>query len=100
MRRILIGGLALFFILAEPQAGGAQDWPSRPIKLVVPFSPAGSADTLGRIFAHALSESLGQRVYVENRGGAGGMTASAQVGRADPDGYTLVVSGVASHVIA
>jgi tripartite-type tricarboxylate transporter receptor subunit TctC len=100
MWRILIGGLALLLVVAEPQAGRAQDWPSRPIKLVIPFSPGGSADTLGRIFAHALSESLGQRVYVENRGGAGGMTASAQVARAEADGYTLVVSGVASHVIA
>jgi tripartite-type tricarboxylate transporter receptor subunit TctC len=100
MRRILFGGLALLFVVAEPRAGHAQDWPSRPIKLVVPFSPGGSADTLGRIFAHALSATLGQQVYVENRGGAGGMTASAQVARAEPDGYTLVVSGVASHVIA
>ena len=100
MRRTLFGGLALLLAVAEPHAGRAQDWPSRPIKLVVPFSPGGTADTLGRLFAHTLSESLGQQVYVENRGGAGGMTASAQVARAEPDGYTLVVSGVASHVIA
>jgi tripartite-type tricarboxylate transporter receptor subunit TctC len=100
MRRFLFGGLALLLFAAGPQVGGAQDWPSRPIKLVVPFSPGGTADTLGRIFAHALSATLGQQVYVENRGGAGGMTASAQVARAEPDGYTLVVSGVASHVIA
>ncbi|HWE20738.1 MAG TPA: tripartite tricarboxylate transporter substrate binding protein [Hyphomicrobiaceae bacterium] len=100
MRRILFGGLALFLVIAEPQAGRAQDWPSRPIKLVVPFSPGGTADTLGRVFARAMSDNLGQQVYVENRGGAGGMTASAQVARAEPDGYTLVVSGVASHVIA
>jgi len=100
MRRILIGGLALLVAVAGSQAGRAQDWPSRPIKLVVPFSPGGTADTLGRLFAHALSETLGQQVYVENRGGAGGMTASTQVVRAEPDGYTLVVSGVASHVIA
>src|SRR5262245_38126240 len=100
MRRILFGGLALLLVMAEPQAGRAQDWPSRPIKLVVPFSPGGSADTLGRVFARAMSDNLGQQIYVENRGGAGGMTASGQVARAEPDGYTLVVSGVASHVIA
>jgi tripartite-type tricarboxylate transporter receptor subunit TctC len=52
------------------------------------------------VFAQALSDSLGQQVYVENRGGAGGMSASAQVARMEPDGYTLLVSGVASHVIA
>jgi tripartite-type tricarboxylate transporter receptor subunit TctC len=100
MLRILLAGLALLFVAAEPGSGRAQDWPARPIKLVVPFSPGGTADTLGRVFAQALSESLGQQVYVENRGGAGGMTASAQVARTDPDGYTLLVSGVASHVIA
>src|SRR5262245_45233470 len=100
MRRILLGGLALLFVVAGPQLGRAQDWPARPIKLVVPFSPGGTADTLGRVFAQALSERLGQQVYVENRGGAGGMSASAQVARSEPDGYTLVVSGVASHVIA
>src|SRR5262245_38237254 len=100
MRRILLGGLALLFVVAGPQLGRAQDWPARPIKLVVPFSPGGTADTLGRVFAQALSERLGQQVYVENRAGAGGMSASAQVARAEPDGYTLLVSGVASHVIA
>ena len=100
MQRILVGGLGLLFVLAVPLVSRAQDWPSRAIKLVVPFSPGGSADTLGRVFAHAMSESLGQQIYIENRGGAGGMAASAQVARAEPDGYTLVVSGVASHVIA
>jgi tripartite-type tricarboxylate transporter receptor subunit TctC len=98
--RILFAVLGLLFVVAEPRVGRGQEWPARPIKLVVPFSPGGTADTLGRVFAQALSESLGQQVYVENRGGAGGMSASAQVARAEPDGYTLVVSGVASHAIA
>jgi tripartite-type tricarboxylate transporter receptor subunit TctC len=100
MLRILFAGLAVLLVVAGPRLGRVQEWPARPIKLVVPFSPGGTADTLGRVFAQALSESLGQQVYVENRGGAGGMSASAQVARAEPDGYTLVVSGVASHVIA
>jgi tripartite-type tricarboxylate transporter receptor subunit TctC len=80
--------------------GQADDWPARPVKLIVPFAAGGSADLLGRVFAQALSASLGQQLYVENRGGAGGMAASALVARAEPDGYTLIVSGVASHVIA
>jgi tripartite-type tricarboxylate transporter receptor subunit TctC len=100
MRRILLASLALLFMAAGPLLARAQDWPSRPIKLVVPFAAGGTADTLGRVFAQVLSEGLGQQVYVENRGGAGGMSASAQVARAEPDGYTLLVSGVASHVIA
>jgi len=78
----------------------AESWPSKPIRLIVPFAPGGSADTLGRIFAHALSDELGEHVYVENHGGAGGVVAAAQVARAEPDGYTLMVSGIASHVIA
>jgi len=82
-----------------PGAALAENWPSKPIRLIIPFAPGGSADTLGRIFAHALSDELGQRVYAENRGGAGGVVAAAQVARAEPDGYTLMVSGIASHVI-
>jgi tripartite-type tricarboxylate transporter receptor subunit TctC len=78
----------------------ADNWPAKPIRLIVPFAAGGSADTLGRVFAQALSQTLGQPVYVENRPGAGGVVASAQVARAEPDGYTLVVSGVASHAIA
>jgi tripartite-type tricarboxylate transporter receptor subunit TctC len=100
MLRVLLAGFSLLSVVMAVHLGHAQDWPARPIKLVVPFSPGGTADTLGRVFAQALSESLGQQVYVENRGGAGGMSGSAQVARAEPDGYTLVVSGVASHVIA
>jgi tripartite-type tricarboxylate transporter receptor subunit TctC len=100
MGRLLLGGIALLLVLAMPPAGHAQEWPSRPIKLIVPFAPGGSADTLGRVFGHAMSERLGQQIYIENRGGAGGMVGSAQVARAEPDGHTLIVSGVASHVIA
>src|SRR5262245_63406568 len=87
--------LAVWLCVAAAGAGQADGWPSRPVKLIVPFAAGGSADLLGRMFAQALSHSLGQQVYVENRGGAGGVAASAQVARAEPDGYTLVVSGVA-----
>lgn len=98
MIRIALSIVVAGLLLASPAQ--AQSWPAKPIKLVVPFAPGGSADTLGRIVAQALTDSLGQQVYVENRGGAGGVVASGQVARADADGYTLVVSGVASHVIA
>jgi len=92
--------LAVLLFVVGHGAGQADAWPSRPVKLIVPFAAGGTADLLGRIFAQAHSASLGQQVYVENRGGAGGVAASAQVARAEPDGYTLLVSGVASHVIA
>ena len=99
MKKIASSLLLAMTVLLAPHAQ-ASPWPARPIKLVVPFSAGGSADTLGRIFAQALSDELGKQVFVENRGGAGGVTASAQVARGEPDGYTLLVSGVASHAIA
>jgi len=98
MVHVLIALVALLVVPAGPVK--AEAWPVKPIRLVVPFSAGGSSDTLGRVFARVLSESLGQQVFVENRPGAGGVTASAQVARAEPDGYTLLVSGVASHAIA
>jgi tripartite-type tricarboxylate transporter receptor subunit TctC len=99
MKKIASSLLLAVIILLAPHAK-ASSWPARSIKLVVPFAAGGSADTLGRIFAQALSDELGKQVFVENRGGAGGVTASAQVARGEPDGYTLLVSGVASHAIA
>jgi tripartite-type tricarboxylate transporter receptor subunit TctC len=92
---------ALLAILVVPQTATAQSaWPDRPIKIVVPFSPGGSTDTLGRLIGKQLSVALGQPVLIENRPGAGGMIGSQAVARAAPDGYTLVISGIASHVIA
>jgi tripartite-type tricarboxylate transporter receptor subunit TctC len=83
-------------------AGGvlAQSWPAKPVRIVAPFAPGGSADTLGRIVAQKLSESLKENFIVENRPGAGGALGSDLVAKAAPDGYTLVVSGIASHVLA
>jgi tripartite-type tricarboxylate transporter receptor subunit TctC len=78
-------------ILAGP--AGAQDWPTRPVTMVVPFAPGGVYDTLGRVFAAALSPRLGQQVVVENVPGAGGMTGATRVARAEPDGYQLLFGG-------
>ena len=83
--------------------GGAQaqaDWPSKPIRIVVPYAPGGSADTLGRAIGRHLSEAFKQTVVIENRAGAGGTIGSQLVAKAAPDGYTLVISGIGSHVIA
>ena len=76
------------------------DWPQRPLKLVVPYAPGGSADTLGRAIANYLTGALRQPVVVENKAGAGGVVGSHMVAEAAPDGHTLVVSGIGSHVIA
>lgn len=98
-RRQLLGAAAALACLpAGVRAQG--DWPSRPIRLVVPYAPGGSSDTLGRMIARQLQDSLKVSVVVENRAGAGGLIGSQQVAKALPDGYTLVISGIGSHVIA
>jgi tripartite-type tricarboxylate transporter receptor subunit TctC len=77
----------------------AADWPAKPIRLVVPSSAGGAADLIGRTFANAMAPALGQQFVVDNRPGAGGAIATEQVARADPDGYTLMVSGLPYHVL-
>jgi tripartite-type tricarboxylate transporter receptor subunit TctC len=97
MKAGLIALGVLCAVLTSPAL--AQAWPAKTVRIVAPFAPGGTADTLGRIAAAKLTESLGQSFVVENRPGAGGMLGSDLVAKSAPDGYTLVVSGVASHVI-
>jgi tripartite-type tricarboxylate transporter receptor subunit TctC len=92
--------LAAFAVLILSSSAWAQAWPSKPVRIIAPFAPGGTADTLGRIVAQKLSEQLKASFIVENRPGAGGALGSDLVAKAAPDGYTLVVSGIASHVIA
>src|SRR6266571_7982670 len=75
----------------------SQDWPTRPVTMVVPFAAGGPADTVGRILAPGLSELLGQQVIIENVGGSGGMTGAARVAKAAPDGYQFVLGNVGTH---
>ncbi len=77
----------------------AQTWPAKPVRVIVPFAAGGTSDNLGRIVAQKLSDAFKQPFVVENRGGAGGAIGSELVSKAPPDGYMLVVSGVASHVV-
>lgn len=78
----------------------AQHYPNRAIRMVVPFAPGGSTDTLARIVGQQLSENLGQPVIIDNRPAAGGMTGSDLVAKAQPDGYTLLIGSIATMVIA
>jgi tripartite-type tricarboxylate transporter receptor subunit TctC len=91
--RILAAALFSLVTLASAQA---QDWPARPVTMIVPYAAGGPVDTVGRIMAQGLSEVLGQQVIVENVGGAGGMTGATRVAKAVPDGYTLLLGGSAT----
>ena len=76
-------------MLSGTLEASAQEWPQRPIRIIVPFGPGGGADIIGRIVAQSLQEKLGQPVVIENRPGAAGTLGNEAVARADKDGYTL-----------
>src|SRR5438874_11720134 len=84
-------GVLATTVLAPEQSASAQTYPTRPITLVVPFAPGGSASTAARSVADKMSETLGQQIVIDNRGGAGGTVATRSVAKAAPDGYTLMV---------
>jgi tripartite-type tricarboxylate transporter receptor subunit TctC len=87
-------------MLLSASAALAQAWPAKPVRVIVPFAAGGTADMLGRVTAKKLAEAFRESFVVENRPGAGGALGSELAARAAPDGYTLLVSGVASHVLA
>lgn len=89
--------LALPALLATPAIAQAQAWPSRPIRVVVPFPPGGTTDFIARLVSQRLAVVLGQNVVIENRAGAGGTVGSDAVAKSPPDGYLLVISNIASH---
>lgn len=98
LARALVGVAVL---AAQAACGGAmaqQGWPSKSIKLVIPYEAGGLADRLGRIIAERLSQDLGQQLYAENHGGSAGLIAGTMVAKAEPDGHTLMVGGTGPHV--
>jgi len=90
-------GLALALLLALTGTASAQDFPSRPMTMIIPFAAGGPTDVLGRVIAQRMGEILKQNVIVENVGGAGGMTGSKRVAEAKPDGYTFGIGTVGTH---
>ena len=99
-RAFAVVGIAAVAAMALAPAGAlAADWPSKPVRIVVPFAAGGSADTFGRLYAEALAAAFGKPFYVENRLGGGGLVGTEAVARAEPDGLTLMVSGIPTHVL-
>jgi len=95
----LRGLLAILLAAMLATSAAAQGYPERAVRLVVPYGPGGVSDIMGRIVAQKMTEVLGQPVVVENRPGAGGMLGTGAVAKAQPDGYTLVLSSLSAYAI-
>jgi tripartite-type tricarboxylate transporter receptor subunit TctC len=98
-RRLLLLAAVPAAFLAMPMPASAQDFPNRPITLVVPFTAGGGNDLMARMAGELMSKTLGQQIVIENRGGAGGSIATRQVAKAAPDGYTLGLGGTGTLAI-
>jgi tripartite-type tricarboxylate transporter receptor subunit TctC len=96
MSRAVIALASLSFILSTTPIS-AQDWPNRPMTMVVPFAAGGAVDVLGRTLAARAAEILGQQIVIENIGGAGGMTGANRVAKGVPDGHLFVLGSVGTH---
>jgi tripartite-type tricarboxylate transporter receptor subunit TctC len=97
-RRKMLAAIGTAPIVVPLRASAQSAWPSRPVRVIVPYPPAGGADTTARILYAKLGETLGQQFVIENRGGAGGTIGEAIVAKADADGYTLLHDGTAFSV--
>jgi len=97
-RRVLAGAAATLAAPFLATSALAQAWPTRAVRVIIPYPPAGGADTVGRIYFAKLSEALGQQFVIDNRGGAGGTIAEAAAAKADPDGYNILYDATAFSV--
>jgi tripartite-type tricarboxylate transporter receptor subunit TctC len=98
MTKTMWAGAMLALALTSPVCHAQDAWPAKPVKIVVAFGPGGTADVLGRMMAAELSNAFHQQFFVENKPGNSGSVGSAQVARADPDGYTLMIGGAGPHL--
>ena len=99
MRRVARWSTALLALVLAAGTAFGQAYPTKPIRLLVPFTPGGSQDVIGRLFAQKVGDALGQTIVVENKPGAGGLIATQEAARAAPDGYTIFLSTGAQMAI-
>jgi len=99
MNRWAVGVAVLAAGLVCCGGAAAEDWPTRPVTMIVPYAPGGNIDQAARLFARELSEKLGQQFIIESKGGAGGSIGAAQVAKSKPDGYTLLVTANGPSVL-
>jgi tripartite-type tricarboxylate transporter receptor subunit TctC len=92
--------LSLLFVISAGAVGAEGDYPTRPVRLIVPYPPGGGNDTLARLFGQKLTERWNQQVVIDNRPGAGTTIGAQLAARAAPDGYTLLLSSIATHALA
>src|SRR5579864_4816198 len=90
IKQMLVAGMAT----ALPVPAWANDWPKRPVKLIVPFAPGGNTDGIARLIGQHLGAKLGETFVVENRLGAGGTIAASALARSAPDGYTMMMAAL------
>jgi tripartite-type tricarboxylate transporter receptor subunit TctC len=95
----MIRFLVLVLAMAAPLLGQAQAWPSKPLRLVVPFAPGGSSSIVARAVAAEMEKGLGQAIVIDNRPGGGGNVAMQDVARAEPDGYTLIIGHIGTLAV-
>ncbi len=98
MKTLLKTAAAAAMLLTTGTQTMAQDYPAKPVTIIVPFAAGGPTDTIARLYGEQLSKALGQPFIVENAAGAGGSTGTQRAGKAAPDGYTFLVHNVAPHV--
>src|SRR5215813_8904781 len=98
--RYLAKILALVAVSATPLPAHAQDYPNKPIRLVVPFPPGGPNDIIGRVLGQKMQELLGQLIIIDNRPGAGGVLGTDNVVKSEPDGYSIAIASAGALAIS
>src|SRR5580658_3916965 len=97
-RQVLQAGTSAFLLPAATHASAADTFPTRPIRVIVPFAPGGPVDVLGRLITQKFSDHFGQQFFIENLAGAGGNIGTEKAAKAEPDGYTLLITAN-NHVV-